>query len=291
MKSKYLIPVVASILILSMLLSASTPIVSAINVRAFGPKLEVTTIPEDNQVLKKGIIVLDSGPDGTGASRRVDRTWISLIRLLSQHKLLVTYNGQPLFWRIGDAGPIVTCNVLEKDKVNPLDDKFGVPTKQFPQENLVTKLIDVSDKFICKPRWKTPADMPGWFESAGVLDVYYNGPALPTLIADNILVVTVTLVVGRTIIQGTDIQDICLLGFSMSHNTRTITLPDGGEVYISSSNPMGPFVSCEEAAIEQRAFLGLPIQGEVELVGSRHPTRGCRPPFLFLIMFCFPKEL
>jgi len=180
---------------------------------------------------------------------------------MSQHKLLVTYNGQVLFWRVGDAGLIVTCNVLEKDKVNPLPDKFGVPTKQWPQENLVTKLIDVSDKFICKPRWKTPAEMPGWYESAGVLDVYYNGPSLPTLIADNILVVSATLVIGRTIIVGTDIQDICLLGFSMSQNTRTITLPDGGEVYISSSNAMGQFVSCEEAAIEQRAFLGLAVQG------------------------------
>jgi len=250
-----MIPAVASILIISMLLSASTPIVSAINVRAFGPKLDVTTIPEDNQILKKGIMVL--GLDGTGFPKGYQPG----VDLISQHKLLVTYNGQPLLWRIGDVGPVITCNVLEKDKVNPLPDKFGVPTKQFPQENLVTKLIDVSDKFICKPRWKQPADLPGWYESAGVLDVYYNGPKLPTLIADNILVVEASLVVGRTVIVGTDIQDICLLGFSMSPNTRTITLPDGGEVYISSANAMGPFVSCEEAAIEQRAYLGVPIAG------------------------------
>jgi hypothetical protein len=258
MKSKYLMPVVASILIVSMLLSASAPIVSAQTVRAFAPKLDVITIPEDNQILKKGIIVL--GLDGTG----FPKGYVDSLDLMSQHKLLVTYNGQPLFWRVGDAGPVVTCNVVEKDKVNPLDDKFGEPSKQFPQENLVTKLIDVSDEFICKPRWKTPADMPGWYESAGVLDVYYTGPALPTMIADNILVVSATLVIGRTIIVGTDIQDICVLGFAMADNTRTITLPDGGEIYISTANPMGPFVSCEEAAIEQRAWLGLNIQGEVQ---------------------------
>jgi len=255
MKSKYLIPVVASLLIVSMFLSASTPLVSAVRVLAFGPKLEVITIPEDNQILKKGIMVL--GLDGTG----FPKGYAPGVDLISQHKLLVTYNGQPLLWRIGDVGPTIVCFVFEKDKVNPLDDKFGVPTKQFPQENLVTKLIDVGDKFICKPRWKTPADLPGWYESAGVLDVYYNGPKLPTLIADNILVVTATITVGRTIIQGFDMQDICLLGFSMSQNYRVITLPDGGETYISSANAMGPFVSCEEAAIEQRAFLNVPIQG------------------------------
>lgn len=264
MKNKYSIPIVASILILSMFLSASTPIASAINVRAFGPKLEVTTIPEDNQVLKKGIIVLGLAETGAPPGWPADKGWAPGKDLLSQHKLLVTYNGQPMFWRIGDAGPVVSCNLLEKDKVNPVNDKFGISTKQFPQENLVTKLIDVTDKFICKPRWKTPADMPGWYESAGVLDVYFNGPALPSLIADNILVVVVSLVVGRTIIQGTDIQDICLLGFSMSPNWRLITLPDGGEVIKSSSNAMGDFVSCEEAAIEQRAVLGVPIEGEVQ---------------------------
>jgi hypothetical protein len=261
MKSKYLIPVVASILILSMLLSASMPMVSAITRPVIGPKLEVTTIPEDNQVLKKGMIILDLAPNGPPAGWPTDKPWAPGKDLLSQHKLLVTYNGQVLFWRTGDVGLVVTCNVLEKDKVNPVDDKFGITTKQFPQENLVTKLIDVSDKFICKPRWKTPSDMNGWYESAGVLDVYYTGPLLPTIIADNILVVQVTLVIGRTIIVGTDIQDICVLGFSMSPNTRILTLPDGGETYTSWSNAMGRFVSCEQAAIEQRAVLGAPIEG------------------------------
>jgi len=256
MKSKYLIPVVASLLIVSMFLSASTPLVSAVRVLAFGPKLEVITIPEDNQILKKGIMVL--GLDGTG----FPKGYAPGVDLISQHKLLVTYNGQPLLWRIGDVGPTIVCFVFEKDKVNPLDDKFGVPTKQFPQENLVTKLIDVGDKFICKPRWKTPADLPGWYESAGVLDVYYTGPHLPTMIADNILIVTATLVVNRLVIVGTDIQDICVLGFALTSNYRVITLPDGGETYTTWSNPMGPFVSCEELAIEQRAALGLPIQGE-----------------------------
>jgi len=262
MKSKYLIPVVASVLILSMLLSASTPIVAAITRPIIGPKLEVTTIPEDDQKREKGIMVLGLAETAAPQLWPIQKGWSPGKDLLSQHKLLVTYNGQLLFWRIGDAGLIVTCNVLEKDKINPIPDKFGIPTKQFPEENLVTKLLDVSDKFICKPRWKQPDGMPGWYESAGVLDVYYTGPLLPTMIADNILVVSVVLVIGRTIVVGTDIQDICVLGFSMSPNRRVITLPDGGETYVTWTDPLNLFVSCEEAAIEQRNVLGAPIQGE-----------------------------
>ena len=46
--------------------------------------------------------------------------------------------------------------------------------KQGSYENLMTKLVDVSDKFVCKVRWKSPAT--GVLESVGVLDVYYVGP-------------------------------------------------------------------------------------------------------------------
>jgi len=257
MNSKYLIPVIASALVITMVLSSLTPAMAQLT-PSFGPQLVVKTIPQDDQVLKKGIIILGLTPIGEpGTGNPWPKGYAPGVDIISQHKLLVTYNGQVLFWRIGDAGPVITCNVLEKDKVNPVDDKFGNPTKQFPQENLVTKLVDVSDKFICKPRWKTPADMPGWFESAGVLDVYYNGPLVPGVIADNILVVTASLVIGRVVIQGVDMQDICVLGWSMSPNWMTLTLPDHGSFVILWSNPMGPFVGCEEAALEQRNYLGI----------------------------------
>ena len=256
MNRKYLIPALASVLILSMIFSSSMPLVAAVTRPVIGPKLDVVTIPEDDQKREKGIIIL--GRDGQG----FEKGYQPGFDFLSQHKLLVSYNGRPLWWRIGEAGLVVTCNVLEKDKVNPVDDKFGKSTKQFPEENLKTTLIDVSDKFKCKPRWKTPADMPGWYESVGVLDVYYLGPILPTMIADHILVVQVALVLGRTVIVGTDIQDICVLGWSMAHNIRKITLPDGGDrYYYTWDDPLGPFVSCEEAALEQRAYLGVGIEG------------------------------
>ena len=55
------IPAVAAFLILGVLLSA-TPLAYGVNVLTFGPKLEVVTIPQDNQKLGKGIILLGITP-------------------------------------------------------------------------------------------------------------------------------------------------------------------------------------------------------------------------------------
>ena len=46
------IPAVAAFLILGILLSA-TPLAYAVNVLTFGPKLDVVTIPQDNQKLAR----------------------------------------------------------------------------------------------------------------------------------------------------------------------------------------------------------------------------------------------
>jgi hypothetical protein len=255
MKSKYSIPVIASALILTMVLSSFIPVMA--QVPTIGPKLDVKTIAQDDQKREKGIILLGLVPNPGWTKGYSDE--LGQPKLWSQHKLLVSLNGLTILWRIGSPGPVITCNVLEKDKANPVNDKFGKTTKQFPEENLVTKLYDVSDKFICKPRWKSPAGMPGWYESVGVLDVYYVGPLIPTVIADNILVVQASLLIGRVVVQGTDMQDVCVLGWSMSSNDEVITLPDGGKVIFSSADALGDFVGCEQAALEQRDNLGVPI--------------------------------
>jgi len=278
MNRKYLIPALASVLVLSMVLSSFTPAMAQPPVIA--PKLDVVTIPQDDQVREKGIMILGldtnqgGSLDGFVAACEIPEVAGSpdphlddpgvpncgFMDLLSQHKLVVSYNGQLLYWSIGTPALVVTCNVLEKDKVNPVPDKFGDPTYQFPEENLKTKLIDVSDKFICKPRWKSPADMPGHEESVGVLDVYYVGPYEATMLADNILVVTVSLVIGRTIVVGTDMQDICVIGWGLG-NRRLITLPNGGDVYQTWANAMGDYVSCEELTLVQRDAVGIAPQG------------------------------
>jgi hypothetical protein len=274
MNRKY-ISAIAAFLILGVLLSA-TPLAYA-QTLAFGPKLDVVTIPQDNQKLAKGIITLGidpSNPLGT-AGGPTD--------LLSQHKIIVTYNGQTLTWALASTGPSIACNVLEKDKVAVEPDPKTGDGQQGSWENLMTKLVDVSDKFVCKVRWKSPAT--GVLESVGVLDVYYVGPlpeaavtntnpalategvapiAVAPWIADNILVVEAFFTIGRTVVFGSDIQDICVLGWPVdlaafdaaADPTGAILKPDGTTHYIWA-NAMGDFVSCEQLALAQRSVLGI----------------------------------
>jgi hypothetical protein len=141
--------------------------------------------------------------------------------------------------------------------------------------------VDVSDKFVCKVRWKSPAT--GVLESVGVLDVYYVGPlpnpeatdplkdnkAVGVWIADNIVVVEAFFTVGRTVVFGSDIQDICVLGWAPTGTgtafatplppNYSITKPDGLKHYIWA-NAMGTFVGCEELAIAQRTVLGILLE-------------------------------
>jgi hypothetical protein len=264
------IPAVAAILIIGIMLS-STPLAAAQAVVSFGPKLDVVTIPQDNQKLKTGVMLLGM-VGNTVASAGAGQTDV-----MSQHKIIVTYNGATLQWRIGDPGPSIACNVLEKDKVNVIPDPKSGDGQQFPTENLLTKLVDVSNKFVCKVRWKSPA--AGILESTGVLDVYFTGlvgtnaagqavaiPPSAVWIADNILVVEAFFTVGRTVVFGSDIQDICVLGYAVTGNdpatsmaaTWIITKPDGTQHYIWA-NAMGNFVGCESLALAQRDVLGLKL--------------------------------
>jgi len=245
------VPVVAAILIIGIMLSSTPLAAGQVTTLAFGPKLEVVTIPQDNQKLKTGVIVL--GLAGTGTD------------LMSQHKIIVTYNGGLLMWRVGDPEPLVFCNTLEKDKVNVIPDPKDGIGPQYSVENLMTKLVDVSTEFICKVRWTSPA--PGWLESKGVLDVYFIGTAKPVWISDNILAVEAVMAVGKTVVVGSDIQDICVLGYAVSGSTAALTdaddatsfsKPDGSLHYIFA-NAMGNFVSCEQLALVERDALGLPI--------------------------------
>jgi hypothetical protein len=276
MNHKFL-PFVAAFLILSIVLG-TTPFTYAVTRATIGPKLEVTTIPQDDQKREKGIIIL--GIDPAAPTTKKDPMQPDL---MSQHKLLVTYNGAVMTWALGSVGVTIACNVLEKDKVNVVPDPKTGDGKQFPAENLMTKLVDVSDKFVCKPRWKSPT--PGLLESAGVLDVYYVGPlpAAPTAaaplggvtgasvgvwIADYIVVVEATITIGRTVVFGAEVQDICVLGWAVNvgqlPNVRQpanwiITKPDGSHHYIWQE-AFGNYVGCEDIALVQRNVLGILLE-------------------------------
>jgi hypothetical protein len=255
----------------------TTPFTYAVTRATIGPKLEVTTIPQDDQKREKGIIIL--GIDLANPTVNKDPLANDL---MSQHKLLVTYNGAVMTWALGSVGVTIACNVLEKDKVNVIPDPKTGDGKQFPAENLMTKLVDVSDKFVCKPRWKSPT--AGLLESAGVLDIYFVGPipaadSLPgaddgvngkevgVWIADYILVVEATITIGRTVVFGAEVQDICVLGWAVNAgvpNVRLpapwiITKPDGSHHYIWPE-AFGNYVGCEELALAQRDVLGILLE-------------------------------
>jgi hypothetical protein len=263
-----LLSIVSAILILTILLGAS-PFTYAVSLRYTTlPTLLVTTIPQDNQKLEKGVIILGT----QGLVGRATCTYdpakangLPLCKdadLMSQHKLLVTYNGQTIIWPVAGAGVTVICNFLEKDKVNVVSDPKTGDGKQGSWENLMTKMIDVSDHFTCKARWKSPG--VGLLESAGVLDVYYSGDGSNFYISDTILVVTATYAIGRSIVWGADMQDICVLGWAITGSDpavvkapdANITKPDGTLHHIWM-NAMGGFVGCEELALAQRDIAGI----------------------------------
>jgi hypothetical protein len=170
--------------------------------------------------------------------------------LLSQHKVLATLNGVPT------TPTYFLCEVVEKEKAKIPPQTTKSPSLiQFPDEIVGTTLQDVSSNFICKDHWIKPG--------VGALDVYFVGPHSSNFIADHMLIVTVGYTVGRTTIWASELQDICILGWSMAENTMAITLftgvtlsaYGGDDVYWSWDDAMGPFVSCDEAAAWQLAWL------------------------------------
>lgn len=254
--NKYVLPSVATLLILVIALSSYTPAMAVSRITLV-PYLQVVTIPEDDQVRQTGVMSLGvAPPTGSNGYHYVDS--------LSQHKLLITLNGL----LVSTSGIVVTCNVVEKDKEalppSTTTGKAPLTKRQFPNENLRTTLIDVADFFVCKARWK-----PGGL-SVGVLDVYYIGADADTaFIADHILVVHVTYTVGRQVFYGTEIQDICVLGWSMN-TVRSITKvyytadPHTGAAVAHNSDthdlvaqPLGLWDSCESLALYQRSYLDL----------------------------------
>jgi hypothetical protein len=238
--NKYVLPSTAALLILVIAVSSFMPAAAVARI-VVAPYLQVVTIPEDDQLRQTGIMGLGLNPAGTP-------TGTKYLDLMSQHKLLITLNGL----LVSTTGLVIACNVAEKDKVAVSRDvttgKTISKNRQFPQENLKTVLIDVAQYFVCKPRWK-----PGGM-SVGVLDVYYTGPLTKDFIADHILVVHVTYTVGRQVFYGTEIQDICVLGWSYS-TAVSIRTKTNGDMHYFVDDALKAYASCEEAALQQRAAL------------------------------------
>jgi hypothetical protein len=170
--------------------------------------------------------------------------------LLSQHKILATLNGVPT------TPTTVLCEIVEKEKAKiPPQDTKSPSKRQFPDEQIKTTLQDVTDNFVCKFRWIKPG--------VGALDVYFVGPQISNFIADHMLIVTVGYKVGRTTVWASELQDICILGWSMGDEMLAIGLFDPyklstgwyDDTYFSWDDVLGHFVSCDEAAAWQLAWI------------------------------------
>jgi len=180
-----------------------------------------------------------------------DKGYKAGMDLLSQHKILATLNGVPT------RPDYFLCEVIEKEKakIPPMDSK--TPSKrQFDDELIKTTVKDVSSNFICKVHWVKPG--------VGALDVYFIGPRTKHFIADHMLIITMGWKVGRTTVWASDLQDICILGWSMGNNVLKIylfknpgksTWPAGREYFYSWDDALNKFVSCDEAAVWQRAWI------------------------------------
>jgi hypothetical protein len=241
MNKRYL-PVIAAFLI-AVTCTTFLPAIAQLPTYVYSaPTLYVKTIAQDDQARKTGVMwqaedmaafnAYVAAPAGTLPEAQ---------DVMSQFKILVSYNGVPV------TPTSLYCQVVEKDKYNP------IKTRQFPTENLETVLFDKSNLFVCKFRWGKPG--------VGVLDVYYIGAPAAIEIADFVLVVGANYAVGRSTVYGTDMQDICLLGWPMPNGAVPATLftkPDGTEHWIFA-DPLGGWSSCDDVALQQKNALGIPV--------------------------------
>jgi hypothetical protein len=239
MNKRYL-PAIASLLIIAITLTSFTPVFAALpTMLAAQPTLRVTTIAEDDELRATGVMFLADSPD---AFTVTDYEATYPADLMSQFKIIISYNGVPV------TPDSIYCQFVEKDKAQPLKNK------QFTAENLVSVPKENSN-FICKYREGKPG--------VGVLDVYYTGSMSAEYIADYILVVGASLAVGRTTVYGTEIQDICLLGWPVDGTDAAAAAgPDYENVDTGIAiwaDALGGFISCEDAALLQHQALGLPI--------------------------------
>jgi hypothetical protein len=208
----------------------------ALNSSQTKPPLIVKVIAEDDPIRATGIMVLGILPPGQPSGPYYQRG----TDLIAHYMITVTYNGIPV------QPTALFMQVVRKTVVNPSD-----TTKQFPEEIIASTPTDASDEFIVVFRRVTP----GVFEA----DVYYVGPGTRDDVANYMVVFTAYTTIGRSTLFGTDLQALCVLGWSMDPvATLFMTLPDGS-TYYGWGNPLGAFTSCDEAVLWQRYWLGIPV--------------------------------
>jgi hypothetical protein len=198
------------------------------------PALDVSTVAEDDPIRNTGIMALGILPTGHPAGPYYQLG----TDLIAHYKATITYNGIPV------QPTYLILQVVKRTVYNP-------SSKQFSDETLASELTDASADFVMIIRPITPGVVE--------LDVYYIGPLDNEHVAQYTLVIAGGLRLGTTTVWGTSLQSLCVLGWSMDPaGTASEVLPDGS-TYYGWANPLGSFVSCDEAVFWQRIWLGLPV--------------------------------
>src|SRR3990170_5104791 len=112
-------------------------------------RLDVQTIPQDDQLRKKGIIFTEGHVFGDDYH--------------AEYKIDVRQNGV-------DVDATIECIVIQKRVCNPKNRQIGLIT-----EEEITELIDRSDSCECFFRQKT-SGVPGSVPGVGVIDLYCDFP-------------------------------------------------------------------------------------------------------------------
>ena len=257
--------------------------VFGVSLRPSYAELVIQTIPQDDELREKGIMILcpvqDSSDPGfceeADFSPCTDDTRVlgtpdiigfpvcvsSDTDFHAEYKVDFRLNGR-------NVDPdTFECLVLQKD-VCVLDGVEG------------TIVVDVTDNFTCK--FRHDPDQPG----VGVIDVYFNefglreNPNRAVFIGDHILKVVAR--AGGNV--GSEIQDICILGFASCRgfdgrfrefddcrsfgqfipfpvSDRFFYTPNfftsvfsEGEPFTVFADPLFPFASCKDAALWERTF-------------------------------------
>lgn len=216
-----------------------------------GPQVRVETVAEDDEVRNEGIMVICPGipPFPPGDPRATDPDtcnddnddiWEDFH---ASYELSITYEGVPV-------NANVFCMVAQKNAVSP-----SVP--QLSREVIATEASDVSERFVCMLRSVAPG--------VGVLDVYYIGPLDAEAIGAYELVVQAAYTVESEVYFGTDVQDLCVLGWPFNDNGANKTFSvnastaDGPKHLKRAPHSLDNFVGCDDAALFQRQLLGLGV--------------------------------
>jgi hypothetical protein len=253
----------------------------------------IQTIPQDDQLREKGIMILCPPPGtfetGSGVANFDFAPCQDNFRILGTgfdgdigDLIIVSWDADyhaeyKVDFRLNgvDTDPdSFECVILEKDVCNPKN-------RQFVVEEEATVVVDISDTFICK--FRKAAGHPG----VGVLDLYWVDLDFDeSYIADHIFKVKAT-ANGQS---GAEIQDLCILGFPSCRGFECLddqgrftdncsfdsdctnfnknenyyfpifsdaiaTVPTQFNLY---ADPLYPFASCKNAGIWQRNYYQSP---------------------------------